>query len=94
MRPILLYREVHTCLQVELGASKSDAAAAVCCMLDPELHYQEEDDTRSLRKAAAGQTLALSAGTELQVRVICYATPVESALNFQPPQKPLCPEHP
>ena len=53
--------------QVELGASKSDASAAVCCMLDPELQYQGEDDTRSLRKAAAGQTLALSAGTELQV---------------------------
>ena len=67
--------------QVELGASKSDARAAVCCMLDPELQRQDEDDTSTLRKAAAGQTLALSAGTELQVRGTSCGVPVRSALT-------------
>lgn len=67
--------QTDTCAQVELGASGSDAKAAVCCMLDPELQRQDEDNTGSLQKAAAGQSLALSAGTELQVRAqLCYAT--------------------
>ena len=54
--------------QVELGAAKSDAKAMVCCMLDPELQHKDEDGAVSLQKAAAGQTLALSANNELQVR--------------------------
>ena len=66
--PIFIYLA-----QVELGASKSDARAAACIMLDPELQHRDEDDTRSLRKAAAGQTLALSAGTELRVGGQIYA---------------------
>ena len=66
--PISGFQTSNTFAQVELGASGSDAKAAVCCMLDPELQRQDEDDTSSLQKAAAGQTLALSAGTELQVR--------------------------
>ena len=40
----------------------------VCCMLDPELQHKDEDGAVSLQKAAAGQTLALSANNELQVR--------------------------
>lgn len=40
----------------------------VCCMLDPELQHKDEDGAVSLQKAAAGQTLALSANSELQVR--------------------------
>jgi hypothetical protein len=60
--------EVTSIAQVELGASKSDAQAMVCCMLDPELQHKDEDGAVSLQKAAAGQTLALSANNELQVR--------------------------
>ena len=54
-------------------------------MLDPELQRQDEDDSSTLRKAAAGQTLALSAGAELQVRGISCAMPISSALNGYPP---------
>ena len=56
--------------QVELGASKSDAQAAVCCMLDPEMQPGAEDGSASTQKAAANQSLALSAGTELQASAI------------------------
>lgn len=45
-------------------------------MLDPELQHQDEDNTRSLQKAAAGQTLALSAATELQVTDASIVMPV------------------
>ena len=55
---------------MELGASKSDAQAAVCCMLDPEMQPGAEDSSASAQKAAANQTLALSAGTELQVSAL------------------------
>ena len=55
---------------MELGASKSDAQAAVCCMLDPEMQPGAEDSSASAQKSAANQTLALSAGTELQVSAL------------------------
>ena len=65
--------------QVELGASKSDAQAAVCCVLDPELQPGAEDSSASTQKAAANQTLALSAGTELQASALIKPTPLPSA---------------
>ena len=72
---------VRPVAQVELGASKSDAQAAVCCMLDPEIQPGAEDSTASTQKAAAHQSLALSAGTELQASALIQATPLPSAAS-------------
>ena len=72
---------VRPVAQVELGASKSDAQAAVCCMLDPEMQPGAEDSTASAQKAAAHQSLALSAGTELQACALIEASPLSSSAS-------------
>ena len=78
-------------VQVELGSAKSDARASVCCMLDPELQHQDEDNNESRQKAAAGQTLTLSAATELQVTDASIEMPVEASSLSDPVLSVNCP---
>ena len=79
--PTLESLKIGSSVQVELGAARSDAQAAVCCVLDPEMQPGAEDSSASTQKAAANQTLALSAGTELQASALIKASRLPSAAS-------------